>query len=78
MIGGFLIGGFLCWLVGATLSLIGFVFWLWMLIECLTKESNQGNDKLIWALIIIFVEPLIGALLYFFVRRPQRIRQSGL
>ena len=65
-------------MISGFLWLIGFLFWLWMLIECLTKESSQGNDKLIWALVIIFLVPLIGALLYYFVRRPQRIRQSGL
>jgi len=65
-------------MISGFLWLVGFLFWLWMLIEFLTKESSPGNDKLIWALVIIFLVPLIGALLYYFVRRPQRIRQSGL
>ena len=72
-----MVGGMICMLVSAALSLAGFAFWLWMLIECLTKEPSVGNDKLIWALVIIFVSPLIGALIYFFVRRPERIRQFG-
>ncbi len=72
-----MVGGMICVLVSAALSLVGFAFWLWMLVECLTKEPSVGNDKLIWALVIIFVSPLIGALIYFFVRRPERIRQFG-
>ena len=61
------------------ISLIGFgvmVFWIWMIVECATKEPSQGNDKIVWILIIVFTQ-LIGALIYYFVRRPQRIAQYG-
>ncbi len=54
----------------------GTVFWIFMIIDCATKEPSQGNEKLIWILIIIFTH-LIGALVYYFVRRPQRIAQFG-
>lgn len=54
----------------------GTVFWVWMLIECATKESNEGNDKLVWILIIIFTH-WIGALIYLLVRRPKRIEELG-
>ncbi len=57
-------------------GIIGTVFWLWMLIDCATKEPSSGNDKLIWILIILLTH-LIGALIYFLVRRPKRIRESG-
>jgi hypothetical protein len=52
------------------------VFWVWMIIECATKEPAEGNDKLIWILIIVFTH-WVGALIYYFVRRPQRIAQFG-
>ena len=52
------------------------VFWVWMIIECATKEPAEGNDKLIWILIIVFTH-WIGALIYYFVRRPQRIAKFG-
>ena len=51
-------------------------FWIWMLVDCATKESSQGNDKLIWILVIIFTH-WIGALIYFLVRRPERKRLLG-
>lgn len=54
----------------------GTVFWVIMIIECATKESSQGNTKLIWILIIVFTH-WIGALIYYFVRRPQRIAELG-
>jgi len=58
------------------LGLGGTVLWIWMLIDCATKEPSEGNDKLIWILVIVFTH-LIGALIYLLVRRPQRIREFG-
>jgi Kef-type K+ transport system membrane component KefB len=66
--------GSLFFLALAALVLAGIVFWILMIIECATKEPSNGNDKLIWILIIIFTH-WIGALIYYFVRRPQRIAQ---
>ncbi len=54
----------------------GSIFWIWALIECITKEPSEGNDKIIWFLLILFVH-LIGALIYYLVRRPERIRKYG-
>ncbi len=50
--------------------------WVWMLVDCATKEPDQGNDKLIWILIIVLTN-WIGALLYLLIRRPERIRVHG-
>ncbi len=47
-----------------------------MLIDCLMKEPSEGNDKLVWALVIIFTHWL-GALIYLIARRPQRIAKFG-
>ncbi|QLC49190.1 PLDc_N domain-containing protein [Methanolobus zinderi] len=58
------------------IGIVGTIFWIWMLVDCAMKEPSQGNDKLIWVIIILFTH-LLGALLYFFVRRPQRIREYG-
>ena len=67
-------GGFAC--VSLLVGLAGTVLWLWMLIDCLTNEPSEGNDKLIWALVIIFANG-IGALVYLLVRRPERIATHG-
>lgn len=63
-------------LVLGAFALISFVFWIWMLIDCLTKESSEGNDKLVWVLVVFFGH-LLGAAIYFFVRRPERVRTLG-
>ena len=35
------------------------VFWVWVLVDCLTKEPSEGNDKVAWVLIILFA-PLLA------------------
>jgi hypothetical protein len=64
----FLIG---IWLIAATISLLCTVFWLWMLVDCVSNEPSHGNDKLVWILLIVLL-PFIGSVLYYFVRRPHR------
>jgi len=54
-------------LIGLALT----VFWIWMIVDCATNEPSQGNEKVIWLLVVILLS-WIGALIYFFVRRPQR------
>ena len=58
------------------IGVAGTVLWIWMLVECATRESNEGNDKLVWILVIIFTQWL-GALIYLIVRRPKRIEELG-
>ncbi len=47
------------------------MFWIWMLVDCATRKSSEGNDKVVWIIIIIFTN-FIGALIYLFVKRPKR------
>ena len=55
----------------------GTILWIWAIIDCATKEKEEGNDKLIWILIIVLAH-WIGALIYLLVRRPQRIRENRI
>ena len=63
-------------LFSLAITVLYFVFWIWMLIDCLKYEPSEGNDKVIWAIVIILLQAL-GALLYYIVRRPERIKQTG-
>ena len=67
---------FLLFFVFIAFLLVGTAFWIWMLIDCATKEPGEGNDKIIWILVIIFTHWL-GALIYLLARRPQRIKLYG-
>jgi len=76
MIAGLAVGiGFLfllgLWTVAGLLSLAATAFWIWMIADCIIHEPSVGNDKLVWVIVIICL-PLIGSLLYFFLRRPHR------
>lgn len=61
---------FLVFVVGGT------ILWIWMIIDCATREKSEGNDKLIWILVIVLTH-WIGALIYLLVRRPKRIQELG-
>ncbi len=74
MIGGGI--ALLAFLVFAVLGIGGTILWIWMIVDCATKEKSEGNDKLIWILVIVLTH-WIGALIYLLVRRPKRIQQYG-
>jgi hypothetical protein len=52
-----------------------FILWLWMLIDCANNEP-RGSGKIVWLLIILFGS-WIGAAIYYSVRRPKRIQETG-
>lgn len=58
------------------LAIIAALFWVWTLYDCISKEPSEGNDKVAWLLFILFV-PVLGALVYYFVRRPERVKAQG-
>ena len=66
----------LMFFVVLVLGVGGTILWIWMLVDCATKEKSEGNDKLIWILVIVLTH-WIGALIYLIVRRPKRIQQYG-
>ena len=72
----FSIFGLIFGLLTAVIGILATIFWIWMLIDCLKNEPSIGNDKIIWALVIVFLSYL-GAILYYLVRRPERIKQTG-
>ncbi len=60
----------------AAFFILQMVMWIWMLIDCLQNEPSTGNEKVIWVLLMVFLG-IIGSMLYYFIRRPQRIEQFG-
>lgn len=51
-------------------ALAALAFWVWMLIDAISRTPSEGNTKLIWILVIVLAG-IIGALIYFFVQRPK-------
>jgi hypothetical protein len=47
-------------------ELIGLLFYIWMIYECIVRERNM-TEKILWLLLVVCA-PVIGSLIYFFVR----------
>jgi len=67
----FLFGGGL--IITLMVILFIFLFPLLALISVLMNDF-QGNEKIMWVLIIIFL-PFLGSLLYFLIGRDKRINR---
>jgi len=50
--------------------------WVWMIVDCAKNEKAEGNEKVVWILVIVLAG-WIGALIYLFARRPTRKRELG-
>ncbi len=61
---------------GRGIAALATIFWIWVLLDCLMKEASEGNDKIAWVLFILLV-PFVGSLVYYFVRRPERVKALG-
>jgi len=65
----------------AGLSILAIIFfffiiaflWLIALIDILSSDF-QGNDKVVWVVIVIFF-PFLGSILYFLIGRSRKIRR---
>jgi len=53
------------------LGLLSFVFWIWMLIDCIKNEGISENAKIAWVLVIVLTH-FLGAIIYFFAGRNAR------
>jgi hypothetical protein len=55
----------------AIIAILGTAFWVMVLADAAIKEPSEGNDKIVWVIVIIFTT-VIGASLYLALRRPHR------
>ena len=55
--------------------LIPAVIWLWAIIDLLRSDFTNGINKIVWAIVIIFI-PFLGAILYLILGRSQKIKSS--
>lgn len=72
----FLIFGLGAMVLGGLFSLFALVFYVYVLVDCAKNEPDDGNTKIVWILIIIFTAPL-GGIIYYLIRRPERITTLG-
>lgn len=48
------------------LWVLAFVFWVWMLVDAIVRRFDDNIEKLIWVVVIVFLN-IIGALIYYFI-----------
>ncbi len=53
-------------LVGIILVLLFAIFWVWMLVDAVTRDFKNDTEKVVWVLVIIFTH-ILGALIYYLV-----------
>jgi hypothetical protein len=63
--------GILFFLSMIALGVFAFVFWIWMLIDCVKNPAIESTEKVVWVVVIALTH-FIGALIYFFAGRPRR------
>ena len=68
--------GLMVFVLSSLVSLAYLVFSVFTLVDCAQNEPSEGNTKLTWILIILFGLG-VGPLVYYFVRRPERIATTG-
>ena len=52
------------------------ILWVWMIVDCATKEPSEDSGKILLILVIVLTH-WIGALIYLLARRPKRIQMYG-
>jgi hypothetical protein len=55
----------------ATIGLLLFAFWIWMIIDAIQNKGLTDGEKVGWVLVVVFLH-FIGALVYLFFGRPKR------
>ena len=63
-------------ILGMGVGLLVVAFWIWMLIDCIKYETDEGNERLIWVVVIALTGAL-GAFIYLCARRIPRQSQVG-
>ena len=52
------------------------VFWIWMLVSAAQNKGLSASERIAWVLVVVFLH-LLGAILYFFIAYPKRLRPVG-
>ena len=69
---GFIIIFGLFWLLIAAVSILAFIFWIYMIVDAAQRKFKQPNDQIVWILVIVLAQ-IVGAIIYYFViKKPDK------
>lgn len=60
-------------LLSLMLSMFVFIIPILIALIDILKSEFEGNDKIVWLLVVIFLN-FLGALLYYFIGRKQKLK----
>lgn len=63
-----LFGGGLLMIVWILLTLVGFVLWVWALVDAIRNPALDNTMRIVWVLVIVFTN-IVGALIYLAIGR---------
>ena len=69
--GGALLFGGGCFLVWILLAVLALGIWIWALVDAIQNPALDGNQRLIWILVIVLTQ-FIGAMIYLIVGRSRK------
>jgi len=70
------IGILLFWFFIFFIVFAGAIFWVWMFIDCLTRENyREQNDKVVWVIVLLLASFLGAIIYYFFIKRKLGVKQ---
>ena len=53
-------------LIIVILLVLGLIFWIAMIIDCVKRNFKKDSEKIVWILVLIFLG-VLGAIIYYFV-----------
>lgn len=54
--------------IGIIIGILAFIFWVWMLVDSISRPFRSDVEKVVWILMIIFLN-ILGAIIYYFAVR---------
>ena len=72
---GLALGIFFIIILIIAIAIAAFVFWILMLIDCIKRDFRDSNEKVIWVLLMIFLQVLAAILYYFMIKAKDKKRK---
>jgi hypothetical protein len=66
---GIVILFFLFIFIVAALSIFLFIFWILMIVDCAKRKFKDDSEKIVWIIILAFLNWLGAAIYYFAVKK---------